>query len=135
MSERVYKKTKEARENIAKNHADFSGKNNPNWKGGRSVNHKGYIFIHSPNHPFANRERYVFEHRLVAEKELGRFLKDEEEVHHINKIKSDNRLENLMVFATQSAHLRFELGSWYGLSEIVFDGRELACKAGKGVLQ
>ena len=70
-----------------------SGKNNPNFSGGRYIDDKGYIRVLRPDHPF-NNVGYVYEHRLVAEKHLGRYLQPWETVHHINEIKLDNRWEN-----------------------------------------
>lgn len=65
------------------------------WKGGRIVNKRGYVMIRSPQHPKANGKSYVFEHRLVMEAHLGRFLLSDENVHHLNGIRDDNRIENL----------------------------------------
>lgn len=78
------------------------GKSNPNWKGGK-VFRKGYIYIYSPKHPFKTKENYVTEHRLVMEKQIGRYLKISEVIHHINGIKTDNRIENLIIL-TKAKH-------------------------------
>lgn len=69
--------------------------------------HKFYFMIYLPNHPNRDRWGYVLEHRLVMEQMLGRYLKPKEVVHHINNIRSDNRIKNLMLFPNNRAHLEF----------------------------
>jgi len=77
------------------------------WKGGRFKTN-GYILILMRDHPHLTDKRgYVFEHRFIVEKYLGRYLDPRERVHHINKIKNDNRLENLFVFDNKGTHLQF----------------------------
>ena len=84
---------------------DTSGKNNTNWKGGRKK-YRGYVFIYKPDHP-NSKKCYVQVHRLVVENYIGRFLKSKEVVHHINEIKDDNRIENLMLFKNNPEHMKF----------------------------
>lgn len=80
-----------------------SGENHGNWKGGRVVQN-GYYMVYCPEHPKA-MSGYVYEHRLVMERHLGRYLKKDEIVHHKNRNKQDNRLENLEVL-TPAEHNR-----------------------------
>lgn len=75
-----------------------SGPKSKSWKGGRR-NHEGYIQVREPGHPHADGCGYVYEHRLVMETYLGRYLKSDEHVHHKNEIKNDNRIENLEVIS------------------------------------
>ena len=70
-----------------------SGEGSPSWKGGKIYHRKGYIMRKIPGHPKNNG--YVFEHILVMEEYLGRLLLPGENVHHINGVRDDNRLENL----------------------------------------
>ena len=92
--------------NKGKKFPQFSMEKSYAWKGGKTIHSTGYIFIYIPTHPYAHNG-YVFEHRLVMEKHLGRYLKPEERVHHINKIKDDNRPENLKLFNNESEHQKF----------------------------
>ena len=82
-----------------------TGKLSPTWKGGRRKKKDGYIEIYNPNHPNANTRGIVYEHQLVAEKKLGRFLNKGEVVHHIDFNKSNNRADNLIVL-TSSEHTK-----------------------------
>jgi hypothetical protein len=91
-----FKHSRESREKIRKSKI---GNKNHRWKGGRIYTDKGYVLIYSPDHPNSVKGGYMFEHRLVAEKSMGRYLTGDELVHHKNGIRDDNRIENLEVLS------------------------------------
>lgn len=73
---------------------------------GRHISH-GYVLIRMPEHPNCHKSGYIEEHRLIMEKYLGRYLRREEIVHHINENTIDNRIENLKLFNNASAHIKY----------------------------
>lgn len=85
--------------------ACMSGSNASNWRGGRAMrldrlkDRNGYIRV------FTGKNRREFEHRIIAEKMLGRPLLRTEVVHHRNGDKADNREDNLQI-CTNAEHRR-----------------------------
>lgn len=70
------------------------GPEHPSWKGGRYVTKDGYINI-SVNGKVYREHRYLWEQ--ACGKLPGEYL-----IHHLNGIKSDNRLENLIALPKSS---------------------------------
>ena len=64
----------------------------------------GYQEIYLPEHPRARASGSVYVHDLVAEQIVGRTLLSNEVVHHIDEDKSNNSIENLMVFDSYGSH-------------------------------
>lgn len=57
-----------------------------------------------PNHPYAMKCGCVYEHRLVMEQEMGRYLLPHEQVHHQDEDKGNNDISNLFFCPTQKDH-------------------------------
>lgn len=108
--------------NIGKKFPERSGKNHPRFKENKRDS-GGYVLILMPEHPFAMINRYVFEHRLVVEKIIGRYLLPTEIVHH-EGTKDDNRPQKLIAFTHKRFHNQFHADKKIDDCNIIFDGRK-----------
>jgi len=95
----------------------MTGAGNPAWKGGvtffkRKGNYANQAikYVRCPVEflPMARKDGYVMEHRLLVAQAMGRCLLRTEVVHHANHDATDNRLENLLLFASNQDHKLFE---------------------------
>lgn len=72
--------------------------------------------LHIPEHPRSDCRGYVFEHIVVAEKVLGKYLPEGAVVHHIDGNGLNNNNNNLVVCQDHAYHMtlhkRGENGQW-----------------------
>ncbi|WP_412095795.1 HNH endonuclease [Bacillus haynesii] len=93
----------------------YSGKNNPNFgnkgpknplfKTGTKISRYGYRLLYKPEHPNAQKDGYILEHRFVLAEHLGRPLLDCECVHHKDENKLNNSIDNLEILS-KSEHTK-----------------------------
>lgn len=90
-------------------HAVKKAERHYNWKGG-TTKCRGYILVFKPDHPRAvGRGGYVREHFLVWEQGHGKSIPEGWVIHHINGIKSDNRLCNLVAMPNKKHNKLIEI--------------------------
>jgi hypothetical protein len=67
-----------------------------------TVDHHGYRNVPVPQElrHLTGGSAWFAEHRLIMARHLGRPLASDEQVHHINGVRTDNRLENLELWST-----------------------------------
>ena len=71
------------------------------YKAGRSRTVSGYILIMQHGHPRVDNRGYVREHILVWEEAHGKPLPKGWIIHHLNGVRDDNRIENLLAMPYQ----------------------------------
>lgn len=89
-----------------------SGDRNPAYKSGRKIDRDGYVLVSAPlGHPYARVRKgrlygLIYEHRLIVEDRIGRYLLPSETVDHIDGLRLHNNPSNLRVFDSNALHLQ-----------------------------
>jgi hypothetical protein len=60
------------------------------WNGGTTITPQGYKLIMVKGHPRGGSRGYVFEHILIVEKALGKYLPPKAVVHHPDERRAEN---------------------------------------------
>ena len=106
-SQKCYKISDSYRKSLfKKGHDGLNFDKNPAWKGGKSIDDKGYVRL------AIGKKNWRYEHRLVMENHIGRALRKEEHVHHINGDKTNNSISNLLLLPNARAHSKFHKPKW-----------------------
>jgi len=82
-----------------------SGSRHHNWRGGKIHKGAGYTGLLLPEHPRADKQGYVLEHIVIAEKAIGHSLPAQAEIHHVNNHRRDNTNSNLVICENHRYHM------------------------------
>lgn len=78
----------------------------------------GYVLLYEPSHPNKSMKGWQYEHRLVVEAVLGRYLASDEQVDHINGVKDDNTPLNLQVLSASDHSVKTVRDLWGGIEAL-----------------
>ncbi len=94
------------------------------WKRGELTSSSGRVKVLMPEHPRAGTSGYVYRYHVVAEESLGRDLKPQEVVHHIDFDPTNDNPANLRVYPNESEHQRYHGRLRGGLNRSIPNERE-----------
>ncbi len=76
------------------------------WKGGMVLNYHGYIRLYiGRDHPWADKQGYILEHRFIVGQQMGRNLRASEVVHHKDHDRANNDPNNLEYCPSSRSHI------------------------------
>lgn len=81
-------------------HGDPTVSRQPGRDSGREVVANGYVRVRQPDCPLSDTSGWINEHRYVTWL-AGTLVDPVHEVHHINGVRHDNRLDNLLVMTAE----------------------------------
>lgn len=81
-------------------------------RGGITKRSNGYVWVKDWTHPSANKQGYVYQHRVAAEKVIGRYVESWEVVHHKDRNRTNNDPSNLEVLSQYEHACRHKEKQW-----------------------
>ena len=97
----------------------------------RKTMNRGYIYLYVGKDGITVSDRgylKIPEHKWIMEQHLGRKLNPFEKIHHLNGIKTDNRIENLMLFPNDAEHQKFERKYNFFVKQLMWSNLNLELK-------
>lgn len=92
----------------------------------RHVTSRGYVNVRDTDGIMGKAGAMVSEHRLVMTKAIGRKLRHDEQIHHLDKDKTNNDLSNLIIVSPKE-HGRYHRGEKRNKKKVAtmpkFEGR------------
>lgn len=116
-----FKHSQQSKEQMSKN---MKGRPCVNRK--EKIDRSGYWYIYMPTHPFSGKQGYIAEHRLVMEAKVGRYLKLEEAVHHIDHDTKNNSIDNLELCESHGEHTKIHHRDLFERQKIEFKGKHFS---------
>ena len=113
------------------------GTRNHQFVSGRRIDPDGYALVTAPkDHPYARKRasrdvKTMFEHRLVMEEILSRYLLPQEVVDHVDGLTLHNHPDNLRLFGSNGEHLAATATGQRNWSEAGY--RNIGARTDRGV--
>lgn len=83
----------------------------------------GYMYCYNPTHILANKAGKIYEHTYVMYNHIGRPLRPDECVHHIDRNRANNNISNLLLL-TFEEHMRLHWLEDHGVFMVEVNCRE-----------
>jgi hypothetical protein len=99
----------------------------------KHIYNRGWCIVKDGRKLLYNGKKKQYEYRKIVEEKIGRPLKTEEKIHHINGNTTDNRIENLFV-CSNSQHMKAHT-SLYVIVKPLLDGGIIKFNGNDGIYE
>ena len=118
-------KTEEHRKKLRENHANYFGKNNPNWQGGSSFEPYSFDFNIKLKETIRKRDKYICQKCGIKQKDNIIGNKQQKlDIHHINYNKQNCKEDNLIALCHKcNTKVNFNRDYYYAYFIYIYNGK------------